>query len=166
MLAIPFLSNFLCLVITAGVGVLKIGSSGRAHEACWLRDGLGWKGLSGRLGLVAQPGEVPSCVRTGGKSGMGRFCFCYLKQSRHDLPARICRHWRRIDKSLLCISARKRHGHIKQAMGEWNGISAWRRVSGRLGRSSSGWKECVLGYGRHLEMMDDGDVETLPVYIT
>lgn len=50
-------------------------------------------------------------------------------------------------------------------MGEWNGISAWRRVSGRLGRSSSGWKECVLGYGRHLEMMGR-DNETLPVYIT
>lgn len=47
MLAISFLSYFLCLVITAGVGVLKIGSSGRAHEACWLRDGLGWNGLSG-----------------------------------------------------------------------------------------------------------------------
>lgn len=39
------------------------------------------------------------------------------------------------------------------------GISAWRLVSGRLVRSSSGWKECVLGYGRHLEMMG-GDGET------
>lgn len=59
MLAISFLSNFLCLVITAGVGVLKIGSNGRAHEACWLTDGLGWPGW---LGLVAQPGEVSSCT--------------------------------------------------------------------------------------------------------
>lgn len=25
---------------------------------------------------------------------------------------------------------------------------------------------CVLGYGRHLEMMGCGDVGTLPVYIT
>lgn len=39
------------------------------------------------------------------------------------------------------------------------GISAWRLVSGRLVRSSSGWEECVLGYGRHLEMMG-GDGET------
>lgn len=58
MLPISLLSYFLCLVITAGVGiVLKIGSNGRAHEACWLMDGLGWNGLFGWLGLVAQPGE-------------------------------------------------------------------------------------------------------------
>lgn len=56
MLAISFLSNFLCLVITAGVGVLEIGSCGRAHEASWLMGGLVWNGLSGWLGLVAQPG--------------------------------------------------------------------------------------------------------------
>lgn len=97
----------------------------RAHEACWLMDDLGWNGLFGRLGLVAQPGE-------GIVVHMGRCCFCFSKQLRHDLPARICRQWRHIDKSLLCISARKRHGHITRAVANGMEFWAWRLVSGRL----------------------------------
>lgn len=73
MLAISFLSYFLCLVITAGVGVLKIGSSGRAHEVCWLRGDLGWNGLLGWLGLVAQSGAVSSCTDGTGVRHGSRF---------------------------------------------------------------------------------------------